>query len=70
MFRKAKSGALQPLSHYLCDKDVECLLKRSYSTSSKDKLAQDQFAIETFFSLVEEGSNVLENNTAAEWEDM
>lgn len=70
VFRKAKTGALKPLSHYLFDQDTTCLSKQSYSTSSKATLAQDQFAMETLFGSVEEGVNVLENITAAKWADL
>ena len=70
VFRKVKSRDLQPLNHYLFDRDVACLLKRSYSASSKGELAKDDFAMENFFGSVEEGSKVLENIAHAEWEDM
>ena len=70
VFRKVKSGDLQPLSHYLFDRDVACLLKQIYSTSNKAELAKDDFAMENFFGSVEEGSKVLENIADAEWEDM
>ena len=66
-FRKVWNKPRNPLSHYLFDKDITGILKRSYSTAKKEDIAADDEVMESYFGSVAHGREVLENISEDEW---
>ena len=65
--RKVVEKPCHALSHYLFDRDVAAILKRSYSAASKDAIAEDDDVMEAFFGSAESGRAVLDEITEDEW---
>ena len=71
LFRQvAASETPHALGHYLFPKDVVGLLKRSYSDSDKDDIAEDGDILESFFGSAEEGKKIIASVAPSEWDAM
>ena len=70
IFRSLVADSPKSLSHHLLDKDVACLLKRSYSASKKEEVMDDESVLESFFESAKHGKQALERITQDEWENM
>ena len=46
------------------------LLKRSYSNSDKDDIAEDSDILESFFGSAEEGKKIIASVAPSEWDEM
>ena len=56
--------------HYLLDRDVAAILKRSYSEANKDDIAANDDVMESFFGSAESGRAALDMISEDEWEMM
>ena len=70
IFRSLVADSPKSLSHHLLDKDIACLLKRSYSASKKEEVMDDESVLESFFESAKHGKQALERITQDEWENM
>ena len=70
IFRTLVADSPKALSHHLLDKDVACLLKRSYSASKKEEVADDESVLECFFESAKNGKQALDCISKPEWETM
>ena len=66
-FRKVCNKHCHLLRHYLFDKEVTGLLKRSYFTAKKEDIAADDDVMVSYFGSVAHGHEVLENISDDEW---
>ena len=70
LFSIPASETLHALGHYLFPKDVVGLLKRSYSDSDKDDIAEDGDVLESFFGSAEEGNKIIVSVALSKWDAM
>ena len=66
--RKVIDKPCHALGHYLFDRDVAAILKRSYSETSKDDIAADDDVMTAFFGPAKSGHVALDNISEDKWQ--
>lgn len=60
----------EPLNKYLLDDDCVYILKRCYSSSTKEEILQDEETVANFFGSAEKGQQLLSALSQTQWDAM